>query len=189
MSASSTIRKYIILAVSGALIIGIGTFLLLNSYFEKVEIIVAKTDILSGQEIEEKDIDLIQYYKNSLPAGFIEKKEDVIGKKLMCQRKAGDPVTASVFEQEPRKSIVEKLKEGEVLMALDISYTEPLIDELVVGSCISIVSTEKEKPESFTAVQNNNSTAAEDYVHNDISLISENIIIIDRQLIIRNLEI
>ena len=199
MSAISAIKKYIILAVSGAAIIGIGTFFLLNSYFERVEILVAKADMPAGHELEDSDFDYQEYYISSLPAGYIEKKSDVIGKKLTCERKAGDPITESVFEKVSRASMVEELGPGEVLMALDISYVEPLVEELDTGSRISIVSTEIEKTNSFSPDINNttgdgknsdkNTDNDQIYSDQDYSIISPNIIVIDRQIIIKNLEI
>ena len=45
-------KKYIILAVIGALILGAGTYFLLNIYFERVSIVAAKTNIEKGQKIK-----------------------------------------------------------------------------------------------------------------------------------------
>jgi hypothetical protein len=199
MTVKSAIKKYIILAISGAAIIGIGTFFLLNSYFERVGIVVAKTGIPAGQELTESDIEYQEYYSGSLPAGYIEKKGDVIGKILSCERRSGDPITESVFEKVSRTSMVEELGPGEVLMALDISFIEPLVEELNAGNRISIVSTEKEKtndlnPGIKTAsvagkTDNKNDTYNEADTYQDYSIISPNIIVIDGHIIIKNLEI
>lgn len=190
MSAISKIRKYIILAISGAVIIGIGTFLLLNSYMEKVEIIVAKTDLPSEHEIKEGDISYIQYFKGSIPHGYFVKKEDVIGKKLTCERKAGDPITESVFKSNGQVSIIENLKDGEVLMALYIPYIEPLIEELDTGMHISVVSTEKEKLYSFSTGENN-SVAYEGNEQENHSYSNNyaDVVFIDGQAVIKGLAI
>jgi len=54
MTVKSAIKKYIILAISGAAIIGIGTFFLLNSYFERVgrELTVRDYIINSLEELD-----------------------------------------------------------------------------------------------------------------------------------------
>jgi len=194
MSAITRIRKYIILAVSGAAIIGTGTFLLLHSYFEKVEIIVAKDDIVAGHELKESDLEYIQYYKSSLPEGFMDNMDIIIGKKIICERKAGDPITESVFEQTGSVKIIDKIEKGEVLIALDISYSEPLIDELEAGNCISIVSTEKEKMQNYS--QDKDSVLVEDKIGcfdkdpgNIFYFSSPDVVIIDEQIVIKDLEI
>ena len=130
------------------------------------------------------DIEHRAYYSGSLPAGHIEKEGDVIGKKLTCERKTGDPITGSVFEQIPGTSMVEELGPGEVLMALDISYIEPIIEELHAGCRISIVSTEKEKsfePDTILSAGLVNDETEK--------IISPNIVVIDSQIIIKNPEI
>jgi hypothetical protein len=190
MSTISKIRKYIILAISGAVIIGIGTFLLLNSYMEKVEIIVAKTDLPSEHEIKEGDISYIQYFKGSVPHGYFDKKDDVIGRKLTCERKAGDPITESVFKGNVQVNMVKNLKDGEVLMALDVPYTEPLIEELDIGRHISIVSTEKEKLYSFNTGANNSATyESNEHENHSYSNNYADVVFIDGQVVIKGLEI
>ena len=200
MSAISTIKKYIILAVSGAVIIGIGTFFLLDSYFERVEIVVAKKDVPAGHVLEESDTEYREYFRDSLPSGYFEKKNEVTGKKISCERKTGDPVTASVFEKVSGTSMIEELGPGEVLMALNISYIEPLIGELAAGSRISIISTEREKSIGFS--QGINATSGDEKIngskyiasddraaYQDYSIISPDIVLIDGHIIIKNLEI
>ena len=105
MPALFSFKKYILLAISGAVIIGVGTFFLINSYFEKTDIAVAKTDIAAGKIIEEKDISFIQYYKESLPSGYMTDKEMIIGKAAAIPRQANDPITSSVIEIASEKGL------------------------------------------------------------------------------------
>jgi hypothetical protein len=185
-------KKYFILAIIGALIIGIGTYLFLTSYFEKVEILVASTVLGEGKKLEEKDLNLKQYYKNSLPEGFIKDKEKVLGKVIKIERRAGDPITSEVFKEDIKQSIWDKIAPGQVLIAIDIEYQEPLAEELKVGSIISIVSTEKEKDlEIYTknGIESTESTPEENSLNSNIVALSKNIIIVDSQVIVRNLEI
>ncbi|MBM3712323.1 MAG: hypothetical protein FJW56_02615 [Actinobacteria bacterium] len=148
-------KKYFLLAVIGALIIGVGTYLFLTSYFERVEVLVASTVLKEGKKLEEKDLSLKQYYKNSIPEGFIQDKNEVLGKIIKIERRAGDPITSEVFEKDLNQSAWNNISEGEVLLAVDIGYNEPLAEELKAGSIISIISTVKEKDLPSTAVKNN----------------------------------
>ena len=213
-------KKYFLLAIFGALIIGIGTYLFLTSHFERVEILVASAQLEEGKKIEEKDLELKQYYKNSLPQGFITDKKEVIGKVIKVERKPGDPVTSEIFDESISQSFLDRISSGEVLLAVDMEYHEPLIDELKAGSIISIISTEKEKNQDIYAINknyyissnsedsdinyyNNKSSTTEIYNKNSLNQnidtefidtefyksLSENIVVIDGQIVVRNLEI
>jgi len=199
-------KKYFLLAVIGALIIGVGTYLFLTSYFERVDVLVAGAVLEEGKKLEEKDLTFKQYYKNSLPEGIIRNKNNAVGKILKVERRTGDPITSEVFEADSKQSFLDKISTGEVLLAISIEYQEPLVKELKAGSIISIISTIKEKDQSVdqgTArginpnSNTNINTGANPYnpytntgintaVYKDLS---ENIVVVDSQIVIRNLEI
>ena len=220
-------KKYLALAFAGAVILGAGTYILLNNYFERVDIAVAAGGIEKNSKIEEKDIRMLPYYKQALPEGYISEKSEIIGMIIKAERKTGDPLTTYLFSgDDTPKSMFEGLAEDEVLMAINLNYQEPLMDELKIGNNISIVSTEKEKDSNYyytgsrvTSEVNGNSVniaaadAAEITMGNtsnetsgsssngiagsiDKSIIDlntfsldENILIIDGQIIIKNLNI
>jgi hypothetical protein len=138
-------KKYLILAVIGALIIGIGSYLFLNKYLDRQEILVAAKDIKKGERIEDKDIILKQYLKSSIPESFIADKKKVIGKIIQIDRKKNDPVSIEMFSDAKNVNLIDNLKKDEVLLAIDLKYFEPLIDDLKVGNSISIISTQRDK--------------------------------------------
>src|SRR3989304_2839856 len=111
-------KKYVFLAIAGAIVLGIGTYLLLNNYFDKTSIVVAKEEILPGSKIEAKQVTTAQYFKNSLPPEYISDLKSVIGKTAAAGREEGDTVTGKIFKIIDEKSMIEKLEDGEVLMAL-----------------------------------------------------------------------
>ena len=189
-------KKYIILAVIGALILGAGTYFLLNIYFERVSIVAAKTNIEKGQKIKPEDLTLIQYYKGSLPEGYKTSQEEIIGRVAAVKRCAGDPVTEAVFAE--TKSDVQKLEQlskGEILIAINLSYYEPLVETITAGNKICIVSTKKEE-KGYSAYGENylqntgnaypGSNNAENAGISNYQL-SGNVIIIDEQIVIKNL--
>ena len=214
-------KKYLALALAGAIILGAGTYILLNNYFERINIAVAAKDIEKNSRIEEKDIRMLPYYKQALPEGYVSEKSKIIGMLIKAERKSGDPLTAGLFSGEDSgKSMLEKLSEGEVLMAINLNYQEPLIEQLKIGNNISIVSTVKEKdgnyynagkPEIAGTSGNSANIAAADsgMIANATSStlnetsdsagksimdlnsfsIAENIMIIDGQIIIKNLKV
>lgn len=143
-------KKYLALALAGAVILGAGTYILLNNYFERINIAVAAVDIEKNSKIEEKDIRMLPYYKQALPEGYVSEKSEIIGMLIKAERKTGDPLTTGLFsDDDTAKSMFERLAEGEVLMAINLNYQEPLISELKIGNNISIVSTEKEKDSDY----------------------------------------
>jgi len=190
-------KKYIILAVIGALILGAGTYFLLNIYFERVSIVAAKTIIEKGHKIKPEDLTLIQYYKGSLPEGYKTSQEEIIGRVAAVKRCAGDPVTEAVFAE--AKSDVQKLEQlskGEILIAINLSYYEPLVETITAGNKICIVSTKKEE-KGYSAygenyLQNTGNAylagnAVETSANTSNYQLSGNVIIIDEQIVIKNL--
>jgi hypothetical protein len=143
-------KKYLALALAGAVILGAGTYILLNNYFERINIAVAAGNIEKNSKIEEKDVIMLPYYRQALPEGYISEKSEVIGMIIKAERKTGDPLTTGLFSgKDTAKSMFEGLAEDEVLMAINLNYQEPLMDELKIGNNVSIVSTEKEKDSNY----------------------------------------
>ncbi len=173
--------KYFILAATGALIIGIGSFILVNNYFEKVEIVIASNEISAGKVIEESDLDFALYYKNSLPEGYLTKKELAVGKKILLERKPKDPITNLVFKEDSNKSLAYELGEGEVLVGINIEKNEPIVKEIFRGSKVCIISTQVEKEFALEYTK-----SPFEY---DIFSISDNIYFANGQLIVKNLEV
>jgi hypothetical protein len=190
-------KKYLWLAVVGALIIGAGTYLFLSNYLDRQEIIVAAKDINVGDFISGTDICIKTYLKSALPKNYLTKKSDLIGKVVMIDRKEDDPITNDIFEKTPSQSIVDSLKKEEVLLALNVSYTEPILDELQKGSTISIVSTEMDKDLANSFYYGNSSineglkddNNENNYLNTDALQVSEKIVVVSSQIVIRNLEI
>ena len=190
-------KKYLWLAVIGALIIGAGTYLFLSNYLDRQEIIVAAKDLSAGDFISDTDICIKTYLKSALPKNYLTKKSDLIGKIVMIDRKKDDPITNDIFEESPNLSITDSLKKGEVLLVLSISYPEPIFDELKKGNTISIVSTEMDKDLVNSFYYNNPVTNEElkdnnnenNYLNSDVLQISEKIVVVSSQIVIRNLEI
>jgi len=190
-------KKYLWFAVIGALIIGAGTYLFLSNYLDRQEIIVAAKDLNAGILINENDICLKTYLKSSLPKNYLTKKSDLIGKVTVIDRKQDDPITNDIFEKNLKQSITDSLKKGEILLALSIDYPDPILDELKKDGTISIVSTVIDKDlvnlfyynNSVTdegPKDNNNET---NYLNSSILEVSEKIVVISSQIVIRNLEI
>ena len=138
-------KKYVVLAILGSLIIGIAVYLFLNSYLEKIGIIVLKEDIAEGQIVKESSITTGYYLKNSLPEGYIENKEDAIGKPISTDRFKGDYLTKEMFKKENEGDLLKKLSSDEALISINIDLKEKITDELKVNQMIMLVSTEKNK--------------------------------------------
>ena len=235
-------KKYLVLAVLGALIIGAAFYLFLNNYLDRQEILVAAKDINKGEKVEEDDLCFKQYYKNSLPESYLVSKKEVVGNIININRKKDDYISKSMFTEDLNIDIMDNLSEGEVLIAINVQYPEPLLGKLRIGRCISIVSTEKDKdlidydyhsinsyskyeklPESVSGDSNtgniqededgntyediNAKESSEAYINGNRELgyeelyegsdyldsrsfqLSEDILLVDGQLIVRNLEI
>ncbi len=208
-------RKYLVLAIIGSIIIGLAFYLLLNNYLDKKEIVVTSRNIEAGKKINEEDLDFKEYYKNSLPENYVEDKESVIGKIINVERRKGDYISIDMFDKKTQESIFGRLAEGDVVIAINVQYEEPLLEEVRTGNCISIVSTEYEKellyPDyiQFSESSNNkysnqtdgsyhiggikdksiNFFSAGDYIDSTMFNLSENIILINGQVMVRNLEV
>ena len=221
-------KKYLILAVVGALIIGVASYLFLNIYFNKEEILVAARDIEKGEKIKENDIYLKDFYKNSLPEDYLQSKEEVVGSIIQMDRKKGDFISKELFTKDLGKNIINDLSKGEVLIAINMQYLEPLVEELKTGGSVSIISTQIDKEllnsskyvsgsytngsnylqddsnnssssKSFTeedsyyncieSLEEGNHYIKNDFMDNNSYKLSEKILLINGQLIVRNLEI
>jgi len=197
--------KYLTLIIIGSIIIGLAFYLFLNNYLDKKEIIVASRDISVGETINEKDLYFKEYYKNSLPENYLTDKEVAIGNIINIDRKKDDYISKEMFNKEIKSSIFEKLLPGEVIIAINIQYIEPILKELKTGSCISLISTAVEKDsilsENFIYPginadgndkylgRSNYFPTGSDYIDSTTFFMSENIIWVDGQIIVRNLEI
>jgi len=200
-------KRYLVLAIIGAAIIGLAFYLLLNSYLDKEEIIVASRDLPAGTAVTEEDLSHKEYYKNSLPEKYMISGDEIIGSIINIDRKKHDYISDEMFEIQKDENIFSNLESGEAVIAIEIQYSEPILAMLKNGDVISIVSTIRDKE----FLQNNNSYKAssgieenkepgdfelqnyidpfENYIEINTFELSENIISIDGQIIIRDLEI
>ncbi|MBC7334481.1 MAG: SAF domain-containing protein, partial [Actinobacteria bacterium] len=112
-------RKYIILAILGSLIIGMASYLFLNNYLDRKEILVAARYIEDGKKIDENDICVKEYYKDSLPEGYLTRKEDVIGKIINLPRRKDDYISIDMLLEKPEEGICSGLGEDEVVLSIN----------------------------------------------------------------------
>jgi hypothetical protein len=198
-------RRYLILAVTGAVIIGLAFYLLLNNYLDREKILVAAGHIEAGAEIKTGDLDYLEYYKNSLPEKYLSTPEGLLGKTINIERRKGDYISADMFEEEVRSTdIFSELDSGDAVIAVEIRHPEPLLDELKSGDIVTIISTVRDKDfiisdpnngpadiDDPIAGDNNkgNTYSSSDYIAINTVRLSENIVSIDGQIIIRNLKI
>jgi hypothetical protein len=200
-------KRYFILATIGSVIIGLAFYLFFNDYLDKEKILVAAEDIDSGTVISGNELTLREYYKNSLPEGYLLSVDKVTGKIINIDRKKNDFISIDMFEQEKGDSgMLSELNEGDVLITIRIQHPEPILDELKKGDFISIVSTFSDdnfklknfKSGTFNADDSADTGLAEfnypgyfseNYIKMNTIELSENIVSIDGQLIVRNLEI
>ena len=138
-------KKYVVLAILGSLIIGIAAYLFLNSYLEKIGIIVLKENIAEGQIVKESSITTGYYLKNSLPEGYIKNKEEAVGKPIGTDRFKGDYLTMDMFKKENEGDLLKKLNPGEALISINIDLKEKITEELKINYMIMLVATEKNK--------------------------------------------
>lgn len=196
--------KYLTLIIIGSIIIGLAFYLFLNNYLDKKEIVVASRDISVSEKINEEDLYFKEYYKNSLPENYLIDKDVAVGNNINIDRKKDDYISKEMFDKETKSSIFEKLLPGEIMIAINIQHVEPILKELKAGNCISLMSTIVEKDsifsEKFTYSGINadgsdkysgrgNFPVDSDYIDSATFEMSENIIWIDGQIIVRNLEI
>lgn len=200
-------KRYLILAIIGAAIIGLAFYLLLNSYLDKEQIIVASRDLPAGTAVTEEDLSHKEYYKNSLPEKYMISGDGIIGSIINIDRKKHDYISDEMFEVQKDENIFSNLESGEAVIAIEIQYSEPILTMLKNGDIVSIVSTIRDKE----FLQNNNSYKIssdieetkeladfefqsfmgpfENYIEINTFELAENIISIDGQIIIRDLEI
>jgi len=153
-------KKYIVLAILGSLIIGIAAYLFLNSYFEKIGIIVLKEDVAEGQIVKESSLATGYYLKNSLPKGYIKNKEEAIGKPINTDRFKDDYLTKDMFKKENEGDLLKELNPDEALISINIDLKEKIIEELKINYIVMLVATEKDK-EFEDLFYNNNLNSGE----------------------------
>lgn len=200
-------KRYLVLAIIGAAIIGLAFYLLLNSYLDKEEIVVASKDLPAGTVINDEDLEYREYYKNSLPEGYVIAGEKILGSIINIDRRKHDYISSDMFEIREDEDDFSSLKTGEAVIAIELQYTEPILVMLKNGDIVSIISTIRDKEfinnnnayevsneikESGTSNElefHNYIDPYEDYIEKNTLELSENILSIDGQIIIRNLEI
>lgn len=200
-------KRYLILAITGSIIIGLAFYLLLNNHLDREKILVAATDIEIGTQITEDKLAYKEYYKNSLPGDYLLSAEGIIGNTINIYRKENDYISSDMFGQDGKdENILSNLDEGDVIIAIEIQYPEPILDKLKNGDIVSIISTFKDKDfllenfnigrndledaeYTYSSKSNNKGYLSGSYIEMNTFNLSENIISIDGQIVIRNLEI
>jgi hypothetical protein len=208
-------KKYLALAAIGSIIIGVAFYLLLNNYLDKKEIVIVSRDIKAGEKICKEDLELRDYCKSSLPEKFITDKKDVVGKVINIERKKDDHISYEMFNKTSASSFFDELSSGDVVIAVNVCYAEPLLKEVRAGNRVSIVSTIYDKDlinSDYLRPQNvnedeylnqpghfnckngivydrSNIFAGDDYINNSTFNLSENVFLINGQIIVRNLEV
>ena len=199
-------KRYLVLAIIGAAIIGLAFYLLLNSYLDKEEIVVASKDLPADTIINDEDLEYREYYKNSLPEGYVTAGKEIVGSIINIDRRKHDYISSDMFEIRKDEDDFSSLKIGEAVIAIELQYTEPILVMLKNGDIVSIISTVRDKEfindnanevsggteESGTSNEiefHNCIDPYEDYIEKNTLELSENILSIDGQIIIRDLEI
>jgi hypothetical protein len=198
-------KKYMIIALIGALIIGLSSYLFLNNFLERVSVIVLSHDVERGQIITEKDLENKEYYRNSLPESYVISGNEIIGKSINIDRKKGDFLREDMFEELDFLSIIGALDAGESILALNIEPSERIISELKAGDVITVMSAERDPglletvllrpsygsmPDNEDHKENFSTYIREgDYIKSTTFRISKNIISTGGQLVISGLEI
>ena len=200
-------KRYLALAIIGAAIIGLAFYLLLNSYLDKEEIVVASRELPAGSIINDEDLEYKEYYKNSLPEGHMIAGKEIVGNIINIDRKKHDYISNDMFEIRKDEDDFSSLEKGEAVIAIEIQYTEPILAMLKNGDIVSIISTIRDKEflsnKNVAKISNEieeNSTFNDlefqnynysrgDYIEINTLELSENIFSIDGQIVIRNLEI
>jgi len=200
-------KRYFFLAVTGAAIIGLAFYLLLNNYLDREAILVAAKDIEAGTIISIDDLGYCEFYKNSLPENYLLSGEDIIDKTIGVERRKGDYISIDMLDHEIKENdLFHFLEDGKVIISVRVQHPEPLLQELKNGDIVSIVSTirdqdflqpslspvptiiEKHVNEQFPGFDNI-SLQQNDYINTNTFELSKNILSIDGQIIIRNLQI
>ena len=200
-------KRYLVLAIIGAAIIGLAFYLLLNSYLDKEEIVVASKDLPAGTIINDEDLEYREYYKNSLPEGYIISGKEIVGSIINIDRKKHDYISNGMFEIHKDEDDFSSLEIGEVVIAVELQYNEPILAILKNGDIVSIISTIRDKEflinNNVAKISNEieeNSILNDpeyqsymdpykDYIEKNTFKLSDNIFSIDGQIVIRNLKI
>ncbi|MGM0366702.1 MAG: SAF domain-containing protein [Actinomycetota bacterium] len=189
-------RRYLILAVLGALIIGVSCYLFLNSFMDRVAILVFSRDIEEGEVIGADDLHMKQYYKNGLPDSYMTDKSEAVGKKIFMDRNKDDFISKKMLLEEEDRKVSYNLRKDEVLIAINVKAVEPVLEQLKAGEKISIVSTVKDtsiiKASTRIHPESENTEtiiAPGKYIDRNTFNLSKNILYIDGYIMIRNLEV
>jgi len=200
-------KRYLVLAIIGAAIIGLAFYLLLNSYLDKEEIVVASKELPAGTIINDEDLEYMEYYKNSIPEGYMISGQEIIGSIINIDRKKHDYISSDMFEIYKNEDDFSSLEIGEVVIAIELQYNEPILAMLKNGDIVSIISTIRDKeflgtddthivPDEIDGSNTlndiefqNYTDPYEDYIERNTLELSDNIFSIDGQITIRNLEI
>ncbi len=199
-------KRYLVMAIIGAAIIGLAFYLLLNSYLDKEEIVVASKDLSAGTIINDEDLEYREYYKNSLPDGYVIDGEEIVGSIINIDRRKHDYISNDMFEIREDEDDFSSLEIGEAVIAIELQYTEPILVMLKNGDIVAIISTVRDKEfinnnayeisneieESGTSNEiefHNYIDPYEDYIEKNTLKLSDNIFSIDGQIVIRDLEI
>lgn len=191
-------KRYLILAILGALIIGISSYLFLNNFLDKTEILVFSKDIKVGEIIREDDLYLKYFYKNSLPDNYLVDKTVAVGEEIFIERKKGDYISKDMLTKKVEDDPSYKLLEGEVLIAINFNASEPIINQIEKGKTVSIVSTSQNKTFSSENIYLDNpeeeiaqerTILSTNYIDSNSFKLSESILCVDGYFIIRDLEV
>ncbi|MGM0368518.1 MAG: SAF domain-containing protein [Actinomycetota bacterium] len=189
-------KRYFILAILGALIIGLAFYLFLNNFLDSEKILVFSRDIEAGETITEEDLCYKAYYKKTLPEGYLTQKAGITGKMLHMDRKKGDYASTDILEEKKDNNLVSMLEDNEVLIAIQLPSFEPILDELTAGVRISVVSARRERDgfDNFdigSEIKDGEKATFynHDYLENNTFKLSRDILLVDKQIIVRELEI
>jgi len=200
-------RRYLILAITGAVIIGLAVYLLLNNFLDREKILVAANDLEIGTVISAEDLAFMEFYRNSLPQKYLLTEEGLLGKTINIKRMKGDYLSLDMFEEDIKvNDIFDDLDGGDALIAIEITHPEPLLDKLEEGDMVTIVSTTRDKDFLLEYTNNGiedtglsdsglivdyseNIYLSSDYIKMNTFKLSKNVLSIDGQIVIRNLKI
>ncbi|MBN2073249.1 MAG: flagella basal body P-ring formation protein FlgA [Actinobacteria bacterium] len=200
-------KRYLILAVVGAAIIGLSVYLFLHNYLDRIDIVVAACDLEAGTVITEDELKFQEYYPGSIPEDYITSKDEITGKQINTGRRKDDYISADMFSGETDENIFESLSPGEALVAIEVKHSEPILKKLKKGDLVTIISTEREKEfadmqmivdtgnlsgqDEETYLKNAAKTYGykQGYMDRKTVILSENIMAVDGHITVRNLEI
>ncbi|MDD3520720.1 MAG: hypothetical protein PHU65_05750 [Actinomycetota bacterium] len=194
-------KKFLILSIIGALIIGCSIYLYLNNHFEKVTVAILQVDIKKGDIINKDHLTDGHFYKQEIPSKVIKNKSELIGLEIKADRYSGDFITKDMLKDRTEDLLIASLKEDEAIMSINLDPKENIANNLKIGKKIMIVSAEKDKDMEDIFYKNNKSSHVSDdnyivnesniknYLDNSVFQISENIFLVDGFVYFKNLEI